>query len=1516
MDGRFIFAKTRGCGVLHGVLLFALLPASLAAQNVITTIAGLDPIFNGDGKPAVSVPVGYINGVATDGSGNVYFTDPIEHLVLRVTPDGTLSVIAGNGISAYSGDGGSAIAAAIAESDAPDQYTGRQFEVGLGGIVVDKQGNIYFADGHRVRRVAKDGTITTVAGGGGRLPGDGAPATQASLGIVTGIALDGAGNLYFCESNRVRKMTLDGTLTTYAGTGLNGFSGDNGPASNARLSQPLGLAFDAQGNLYVADGDVVNFDSHIRMITANGTISTIAGGGTKAPVDGAAPLTLDLSYASGLAVDSSGAVFVYAPFNGYLIKLSGGSTTLVTRTVASAFVDNVPARSAYLVGLRAYDNSGIALDGAGNLYVADSRDGRLCKIDKQGNLTTVAGNGKYGLAGDGGPAIGGYLQGPTAMTQVPNGTIYFLDTLNARVRAISPSGIIITVLSADNFPDLGVLEILRGIASDPNGNVYVLLLERVLELSPDGTIQIVVNQPNKGADSGDGGPAVLAAFQDGAGLARDAIGNMYLSDDIAHRIRKVTPDGKIHNVAGTGKQGTSPDGAIAAISPISTPATLLADGQGGLYFEESPTADFGSLVVRYITPDGRLKTIAGNGEGGFSGDGGPATQAGLEMQHITGLALDKSGNLYVSDGFNSRVRVIAPNGIINTFAGNGVSANAGDGGLAKNASFFVPRGLLFDANGNLLISDMAGNRIREVFAAPPPISVSPSQMSFSAKAGGAPTPPLKLTMASPVSGLAFLVNKSAGADWLVVGASGGFTPQLIGVRADPLNLAPGNYQATLTITSPLAATVNTTVAVTLEVAPGETPKLAVDKAALSFTFPSNPTLSETQRVRVSNVGTGSLAFSARAQVVTGRNWLSVSPPAGLVTPQSPAFVLVTANPIGLGAGTYTGTVTIASSTTGESATVLVTLTVSTLDQAIRLSHAGLSFTAVVGGGVLPPGSFAISNIGRGSMNFSVLTQTLSGGQQWLSATPRSGTATNGAPAVITNVTVNPAGLAPGLYYGLVRVDSPAAANTPQVATILLRVLPADQDPGPLIEPSDIVITATQGAPPPGATNLLVYNISAKPQTYVSSYATATPSNKLRFLPANSTLNLAQPTRLVLQPLTNGLAAGVYEAELTLQFSDGNIRRVGVRTIVTPPGAGSSATPGSDGSAVASRDASACTPSQLVPAITTLGQSFGVPAAWPVVLKAEVRDDCGNTLDTGSVNVSFSNGDPPLSLQSIQGGLWNTTWVSGHNAGPVTLIVTASDPARNLFGTREVTGGLGDSSQSPVLNAAVSAASFAANTPLAPGSIISLFGVDMANGTASAGAIPLSGTLAGATVVMAGRILPAIFSSTGQINSVVSAGININTSQQILVQRDVTLSVPISVDVGPAEPAIFGYPFPGDPPNQGAILNAVTYLAAHPATPVTAGDVLAIFCTGLGAVSPAVPDGAGAPALPLANTVATPTVSVGGKSAKVTFSGLSPGLVGLYQIDAIVPDGITPGNQVPVVVSIAGQTSPAATIAVK
>ena len=1486
--------------------LFFVLLGSASAQNVITTIAGIDPSFTGDGKPATSVPLGYVNGVAVDAAGNVFFNDPLEHLLLRVSANGTLSVIAGNGIAAYSGDGGPATNAAIAAFDRPDQYVGPLYSISLGGIAIDKSGNIFFADGHYLRRVATDGTISTVAGGGSALPGDGGPAIAASLGIISGVTFDSAGNLFFCEGNRIRKLTPGGIISTYAGTGANGFAGDGGQATSAKLSLPLALAFDAQGNLFFADGDSINQPSRIRRISITGVITTFAGGGDQTPATGIAPLSLNLNNAGALAFDPFGALYCYLPLQGILLKIASGNTVLITNPIPGGFTDNVPASTAYISGSRVYDNSGLAFDQSGNLYIADNHNGRVRKIDTHGTVTTVAGNGLYGYGGDQGPALTAFIQGPTQMTQTPDGTLYFLDTLNFVVRAISPSGIIRTVLSQANYPNLDGL---NGIASDPAGNLYVLLGRRLIELSPTGTIQVLLNQPGVVADSGDNGPAVQAAIQQGGGLSRDAAGNLYISDIASNRIRKITPDGKIQTIAGTGRLGTSPDGAVAATSPISVPTSVLADSAGGVYFEVSPTEN-NSPLIRYITPDGHLKTIAGTGTNGFSGDGGPATSAMFAMQRRTGLLLSRSGSLGISDGFNNRVRVVTPDGIVNTVAGNGNDANAGDGGPPLAASIFTPRGLLFNAKGDLLITDVSANRIRAILSTPPALNVAPLQLTFTAKAGAAQTAPQRIVMTGPVTGLPFQLSKSSGADWLVPGALGGMVPRFVNVRADPSNLTAGTYQATITITSPLAAPPTTTVAVTFQVLPADIPNLVSDKASLSYTFPSSPTDTKTDLIRLTNSGSGKVNFTARAQTVTGGKWLSVNQTSGVVTPQAPFDLMAVANPVGLAAGTYSGSVSITDTGAGKTITVPVTLTVSTLDQAIRLSQLALAFTAVAGGGVVPPQSFTIANIGRGTANFTISAQTLSGGT-WLTAGPRSGSAVAGSTAPPVTVSASPGNLPPGVYYGAVRVDAPGSANTPQLVTTVMRVLPESLSPGPDVVPSEVLFKTVQGATSPGSKTLQVYNISGTPNTFLANSEQIDPQDQVAVSPANATLNPAQPLRLVLQPITTALAPGVYDTDLTLEFSDASVRRVGIHIIVAPAPAASKSV-----SALKAEDASGCSPTQLVPAVTTLGQSFGVPASWPVPVEADVSDNCGNPLTTGSVKVTFSNGDPPVTLLSQQNGMWSGTWASGTNAGSVTMTLTASDPARSLLGTRDVTGALGGSASPPVLGAAVNAASFAANAPLAPRSIITLFGTNLANGTAGVQALPLLTQMAGATVLMAGQPLPLIYASGGQVNAVVPAGININTSQQIVVQRDNTLSVPIRVDVGPAQPAAFPYPAPGEPPAQGAIVNAVTNAVADPKTPVTAGDYILIYATGLGAVDQTVPDTAGAPARPLANTTTLPTVTVGGLPATVTFSGLSPGFVGLYQIDAIIPAGVAPGSQVPVVLSIAGQTGPPSTIAVK
>jgi uncharacterized protein (TIGR03437 family) len=1505
----------------------AVLSIAAVAQNVITTIAGTDTTFTGDGQAALTVPIGSVSGVALDYSGNIYFTDPAQFVVLRLSPSGTLKLIAGNGIPDYSGDGGPATSAAIAGAqNLVGGLPGYYANSALGGIALDKTGVIYFADGGRLRRVTPDGIINTIAGGGKTTPANGVSATAAKLGTINGVALDGAGSVYFCSLNRIWQLPASGYLTVFAGTGTAGFSGDAGPATSARMSFPTGLAFDAKGNLYVTDGDTQNYPSRLRVVSTDGKINTVAGGGSITPANGVAPLSLNLNFATGVAVDASGTLYVNAPFAGVLLKITGNTTTLLTTPGIGLYANNVPAVQGSVYSRAYYENGGVALGTNGVLIVADSGHGRLREIDASGNLDTLAGNGQYRFAGDGGRATSALLQVPNKVAVGPDGTVFVFDSNNNRIRAVGTDGTIQTV--AGNGDDFSV-SILNGsalatslslgnihsLALDRSGNLYVAENARVLRITPDGHFTVPVNQADVFGFMGDNGPAAKATIRVVLGMGFDTAGNLYLADSPNNRIRKVDANGIITTVAGNGNFGFSGEGVSAKNSSLGHPSTILPDSSGGLYFEEyldNPGTPMAR--IRHLGADGSLHTIAGSASlVGYTADGQPAAGSPLSLTFGSGLALDASGTLYIADTFNDQIRTVSPSGILGTYAGNGFVGFFGDGKPAKRAMFAYPIGLAMDAAGDLLIADTANNRIREVLASPPSIAVSPTSFAFTGEAGGAAVNSQIGLVSSPVSGLSLTFTQSPGSDWLTVFPAGGATPRLLKLTADPTDLSPGTYQATVAIQAPNASPSTLTVNVTFQVTASHVPKLASNRGSLSFTYPQD-VAPRSEPVQLMNTGSGKLPFTTAVKTATGGDWLSVKPASATITPQSPVTLYVTADPTGLAPGAYAGTVTVDNSATaGDSVSITVNMTVSNLNQAILLTQRGFTVTAVAQGSVVPQLQFSVLNLGRGTLNFSVSTRTLTGGS-WLQASPASGSAPAGQGGVPIVAVVNPAGLAAGTYYGSVMVSSPSAANTPQQVTICLFVLPSSANAGPAIRPAELTFTAVAGAAAPGAQQVQVYNIDAVPKSFLSN-----GTSGILYVPQTGTLPLSHTGIIVIQPDTDGLTPGVYEDDLTLQFSDGSVRSIRVNTVVTAGVAGASARDGASSmNGSATESVASCVPTMLIPSITSLGPSFSVPAGFPVAMQVHVQDDCGNPLNTGRVQVSFSNGDVPLSMQSLQqSGKWDGTWSTSHSTSQVMVTVSAQDPSSNLKGTREISGGLGTPTNPPMVpqGGVVSGAAFVPNTPIAPGAIVSLFGARLADATGNAGSLPLPSLLAGTSLLAGGIPMPILFSSDGQVNAVVPYGLTPNTSHQILVQRDQTLSVPVSVDVGPAQPGVFFRTV--EAPMQGiifAVRGQASFLAA-PGSPATAGDVLVIYSAGLGMVTPSVMDGFAAPGSPPATTVNQPTVSVGGVSAPVQFSGLAPGFVGLYQVNAVVPSGIQPGNQVPVSITIAGQTSPPVTIAV-
>ena len=658
------------------LLLFGLCSLASAQFYNITTVAGNGLLQFSGGGQAVNAAMIEPTEVAVDASGNMYVSDTYFNQVLQVTPGGVINVYAGNGQAGLSGDGGPATAAqltnprALAVDSSGNLYIGdtgnyrvrkvspggvittaASVSNGLAGLAVDAAGNLYITGGHIVYRVSTSGAATTIAGTGNPgFSGDGGPATAATLFGPQGLRVDAAGNVYVADSqnNRIRKITPKGVISTVAGTATGGFSGDGGLATEASLFLPADVSLDTQGNLYISDA----LNGRLRVVNPAGIISTVAGGG--ASLQNGAPLQAALE-PDGIAADNNGNIFVVEP--GYRrvrrVTLGQSITTVAGVLPTAAAGDNVAATATSLL-----DPFGVAVDGVGNVYIADRLDSRIRKVSTAGIITTVAGNGIPGYSGDGGPAPQAELDGP-------------LD-----------------------------------LAFDPSGNLYAAV-GAIRRISPGGTITTVAGSGASGY-SGDGGPATAAAMLGPTDCVSDNAGNLYITDRGNSRIRRVSPTGTISTFAGNGTAGYSGDGGLAIEAEIFQPFQLAIDAAGNLYI-----ADWGNSRVRKITPAGIITTVAGGGPNyGPPGDGGPATAATIGG-NLYGIAVDSAGNLYITS--NARIRKVdATSGIISTIAGTGTPGFGGDGGLATNATVSGPQSIAVDASGNVYFADESNWRIRKL----------------------------------------------------------------------------------------------------------------------------------------------------------------------------------------------------------------------------------------------------------------------------------------------------------------------------------------------------------------------------------------------------------------------------------------------------------------------------------------------------------------------------------------------------------------------------------------------------------------------------------------------------------------------------------------------------------------------------------------------------------------------------------------------------------------------------------
>ena len=737
-------------------------------NGIITTVAGNGTSgFSGDGSAATNAALHTPRGIAADHDGNLFIADYLNNRVRRVDTNGVIATVAGNGSTTFSGDGGAATNAPLYNPT---------------DVAVDAAGNLFICDqGHeRIRRVDTNGIITTLAGNGlVNSIGDGGSATNAGLYYPYGITVDPQNDLFITEyyGQKVRMVDAYGTISTVAGTNASGFSGDGGTANNARLSTPYDVASDADNDFYIADTGnnrirkVTNFGP---VLTLNQVSSASAGNYSVVITDSSGSVTSAVATltvlvrptitsqpASKVIVNGSPATFSVSAYGtgdlAYQWQLSGtnlsdtanlSGTTTSNLTIQACSTNDagnytVAITNAYGATTSAPANLTIVfppafttgptdtfavwgtpaalsveVSGTGPFIYQWQHDGTNLPNNI---ITTIAGNGTTGFAGDGGPATNAVFFYPLGMAMNSAGNLYIVDELNERLRRIAPNGIITTVAGngTDGYSGDGgqavfaSLSTPQGAAVDAANNIYISEAgnQRIRKVDAYGYISTFAGNGTAGY-AGDGGPATSASLNYPNGMAMDPAGGLLVADSGNARIRRIGPDGIITTVAGNGAKGAGGDGGAATNASLNYPEGVDVDAQGDIFI-----ADMGNNRVREVDTNGIITTIAGSGAYAFSGDGGPAINAALNQP--IDVHPDNHGNVFIVDSHNNCIRMIDTNGIINTIAGRGGGIGyTGDGIPATYAYMNTPWNIVFDSAGNYYLSDSSNQRVRKVV--PPP----------------------------------------------------------------------------------------------------------------------------------------------------------------------------------------------------------------------------------------------------------------------------------------------------------------------------------------------------------------------------------------------------------------------------------------------------------------------------------------------------------------------------------------------------------------------------------------------------------------------------------------------------------------------------------------------------------------------------------------------------------------------------------------------------------------------------
>jgi sugar lactone lactonase YvrE len=678
-------------------------PDDLLPGQVTTVAGGTSDV--GDGFPATAARLAAPLGVVVSPAGDLLVADTGQHRIRRIAGvTRVIGTLVGTGRGGFSGDGTLGV---LTDVQAP------------AGIVLDLQGNPIIADteNHRIRRLNNDtGIVVTLAGDGTPgFGGDGGPAAAARLNQPSAVAVDAEGNIWIADSgnHRARRISAgNGAIETVAGTGEAGFSGDGGAAVEARLSDPRGIALLADGAVAIADGG----NHRIRIRYADGSIHTLAGTGIPGySGDGGLAIQAALNGPTGLAVDADGNLFV-ADSNNHVVR--GIDAQGVIQTVAGSGTPGFFGDGGFANNADFDLPTGLALDAAGNLLIADSRNHRIRLIESPtGIVRTVAGS-FLDFSGDGGPAALAALAEPAGLALL-QGELVVADKGNHRIRLIEDGAapgdyplirtLVGTFTPGDSGEESDPLEASlnrpSGVAAADQGSIVFADQgnHRVRRLE-GGLLENLVGTGQPGTETGDL-PALAFAIRSPTAVAFDANGAVLFADTANHRIGRLV-SGFVAILAGSGEPGFSGDGDRPHEATLHSPEGLFAADDGRIFI-----SDTGNHRIRVIDGQGlEISTLAGSGERGFSGDGGAAVEAALDSP--AGLFLD-GDRLYFADAGNHRIRVVdLATGRIETVAGTDRAGFFGDGEDSRLAEMRRPWSVLIDDEGNLWFTDQGNHRIR------------------------------------------------------------------------------------------------------------------------------------------------------------------------------------------------------------------------------------------------------------------------------------------------------------------------------------------------------------------------------------------------------------------------------------------------------------------------------------------------------------------------------------------------------------------------------------------------------------------------------------------------------------------------------------------------------------------------------------------------------------------------------------------------------------------------------------